>query len=204
VHRRPDATPRVHAQAFRGRGAHGIHADVMTTTTAFSPGPVYRLLVDDHARLDGLLARATAHGDEIAGAEFAAFRRGLLRHIGMEEKILLPAARRARGGVPLPEAARLRLDHGALAALLVPSPTPAVVTAIRAVLARHNPLEEGPDGVYATCERIVGEDAGALLAELRAAPEVPVAPHVDSQRVMESARRALARAGYDLDPGAGR
>jgi hypothetical protein len=175
----------------------------MTITTAFSPGPVYRLLADDHARLDRLLARATAHGDDIAGPDYAEFRRGLLRHIGMEEKILVPAARRARDGEPLPAAARMRLDHGALAALLVPTPTTAVVAVIRAVLARHNPLEEGRDGVYATVERLVGEDAGALLAELRAAPEVPVAPHVDGPRIMDAARRALARAGYDVDPASG-
>src|SRR5262245_30995230 len=76
-------------------------------------GAIARLLGDDHARLAGLLARAAADP-----AAYAAFRRGLLRHIAMEEKILLPTAQRARGGKPLPLAGRLRLDHGALAALL--------------------------------------------------------------------------------------
>ncbi|MEP6889972.1 MAG: hemerythrin domain-containing protein, partial [Nitrospirota bacterium] len=51
------------------------------------------------------------------------FRAGLLRHIGTEEKILLPAAQRLRGGQPLPIAAKLRLDHGAIASLLMPPPT---------------------------------------------------------------------------------
>jgi hypothetical protein len=37
----------------------------------------------------------------------------------MEEKVLLPFAQKKRGGEPLPIAAKLRLDHGALAALLV-------------------------------------------------------------------------------------
>jgi hypothetical protein len=58
----------------------------------------------------------------------------------MEEKILLPAAQRARGGEPLPVAARLRLDHGALAALLVPTPNPTILSALRGILARHNAL----------------------------------------------------------------
>ena len=62
----------------------------------------------------------------------------------MEEKILLPAAQRATGGEPLPAAARLRLDHGALAALLVPTPTPAILATMRGILARYNALEEGP------------------------------------------------------------
>jgi hypothetical protein len=164
----------------------------------FVPGAVHRLLADDHGRLERLLDRATAEPDAVAAGDYAEFRKGLLRHIGMEEKILLPAAQRARGGTPLPEAARLRLDHGALAALLVPTPTPAIVAALRTILADHNRLEEGPEGVYTTCERLVGDGAGALLAALRAAPEVPVAAHVDGPHVMAAARRALARAGYEL------
>jgi hypothetical protein len=165
---------------------------------AVAPGPIHRFLAADHARLEALLTRATADRAAVGAADYAEFRKGLLRHIGMEEKILLPAAQRARGGVPLPLAAKLRLDHGAIAALLVPTPTPPIVAALRAILAPHDALEEGPEGVYANCERLLGQDAEALLAELRAAPEVPVAAHVDGPRIMDAARRALARAGYDL------
>jgi hypothetical protein len=160
---------------------------------ATHPRSIQRLLGDDHARLDRLLARGGADT-----AAYAAFRSGLLRHIGMEEKVLLPAARRARGGEPLPAASRLRLEHGALAALLVPSPRPAIVRAIAGILARHNPIEEGPDGVYAECERLVGADLDSLVAELEAYPEVPVSEHVDSALVMGALDRALARAGYAL------
>ena len=162
-------------------------------------GPVARLLTDDHARLDALLQRAVARPGEIDAVAYAQFRAGLLKHIGMEEKILLPAAQRARGGEPLPTAAKLRLDHGALAALLGPSPTPKIVAAIRAILAAHNRIEEAPGGVYEVCEQLVGAEGAALLARLREAPEVPVHPHVDGPRIMDAARRALARAGYDLE-----
>ena len=109
------------------------------------------------------------------------------------------AARRIRGGEPLPVAARLRLDHGALTALLVPSPTTAVVAAIRAILKAHNPVEEDPGGVYEQCEELAGAEADQILAQLQAAPEVKVLPHVDTPFLMEAARRAVARAGYDLD-----
>jgi len=169
---------------------------------ARSAGPVAAFLAADHSRLDGWLDRAVAPPGAIDSAAYATFRAGLLKHIGMEEKILLPAAQRARGGAPLPVAAKLRLDHGALAALLVPTPTPAIVAAIRAVLRAHNPLEEGPGGVYEVCERLAGGEAGALLAALRAAPEVPVHPHVDGPRIIAAAQRALARAGYAIDIGA--
>jgi hypothetical protein len=166
-------------------------------TAAQVHGPISNLLTADHARLDALLGRAFATPGTIDHEAYAAFREGLLRHIGMEEKILLPSAQRARGGEPLPCAPRLRLDHGALAALLVPSPTAAVGGAIRTILARHNAVEEGPEGAYAACERLAGSGADALRAALEAAPEVPVHRHVDGPLVVEAMRRALVRAGYD-------
>lgn len=163
------------------------------------PGVITRFLTADHARLDTLLTRAAARPGEVDGAAYAAFRAGLLKHIAMEEKVLLPAVQRARGGAPLDVAAKLRLDHGALAALLVPTPTPATVAALRAVLAAHNPLEEDAGGVYEVCETLAGAAADALLASLRATPEVPVHAHVDGPRIVAATQRALARAGYDLD-----
>ena len=170
----------------------------MTDASGFVPGPLYRLLVADHDRLVRLLDEATARPDVIEPAPYAAFRTGLLRHIGVEEKILLPAAQRANDGVPLAVAARLRLEHGAIATLLVPTPTPTIVAALRDILARHDGLEEEPGGVYATCERMLGPSAGALVAEIRAAGDVPANAHVDGPLVMDAVARALTRAGYDL------
>ena len=49
--------------------------------------------------------------------------------------------------------------------------------------------------MYECCERLAGAEAEALLAQLRAAPEVPVAPHADGPVVMDaSAGRSSARA----------
>jgi hypothetical protein len=159
---------------------------------------IHCLLADDHRRLDALLERATANAGRIDCEAYAEFRAGLLKHIGMEEKVLLPAVHRLRGGEPLAVAASLRLQHGAIAALLVPTPTPDVVATLRAVLDAHNALEEGPGGLYETCETIAGKRVDALVADLRAAPEVPVAAHVDGPKVLSAVRRALARAGFDV------
>jgi len=159
-------------------------------------GPIAELLRDDHRRLDALLQQAVAAPGQIDRVAYAEFRAGLLRHIGMEEKILFPAAQQARGGEALPVAAKLRLDHGALAALLVPSPTPQIVGAIRSILTTHNALEEGAGGVYEVCETLAGDAVAELLTRLREAPAVRVHPHVDDARVMEATRRALQRAGY--------
>ena len=159
---------------------------------------VYRYLADDHRRLEELLRRATVAEDSIEPSAYSEFRGGLLRHIGMEEKILLPAAQTARGGEPLPVASKLRLDHGALAALLVLTPTAAIVAAIRSILHSHNPLEEGPDGVYAQCERIDSFGSDQILVRLQNYPAVAMAAYVDNATAIQSARNAIKRAGHDL------
>ena len=62
------------------------------------PGPLTSYLVGDHTRLDGLLRRAMTAGGAVDRAASAEFRAGLLQHISLEEKILLPAAQRRQGG----------------------------------------------------------------------------------------------------------
>ena len=52
----------------------------------------------DHARLNQLLARAGRDLENIDMEAFGEFRRGLLKHIGREEKILLlPAMQPGQG-----------------------------------------------------------------------------------------------------------
>lgn len=159
-------------------------------------GPITDFLVKDHRRLELLLQQAVAHADHVDQGAYAQFRAGLLRHIGMEERILIPAAQRLRGGEPLGIASKLRLDHGALGTLLIPSPTAAVIAGIRVILKEHNVLEEGPGGLYETCDELAGGETAHLLARLQAAPEVAVLPHSDTPTVMSTVRRAMERAGY--------
>ncbi len=161
-------------------------------------GPVTHFLVEDHGRLEALLQSAVAQAGSVDQGRYDQFRAGLLRHIGMEEKILLPAAQRLRGGEPLSIASKLRLDHGAIASLLMPPPTAAVIATIRAVLKIHNTIEEGPGGLYETCDELAGSEVSQLLAKLQAAPELAVLPCSDSPAVMPAVQRALERAGYDF------
>ena len=158
-------------------------------------GPLARFLADDHRRLEALLDRATAGPGPIDPVLFEQFRAGLLRHIGMEEKILLPAAQRARGGTPLPIARQLRLDHGAIAALLVPTPTLAGVATLRTLLALHDALEEDPDGGYDTCDQLLASEAAMLVEQLHEFPAVRTAPHNDGPLVEHHVAQTLALAG---------
>ncbi|MDF0676423.1 MAG: hemerythrin domain-containing protein [Nitrospira sp.] len=167
---------------------------------------IARLLTEDHRRLEQLLDRADLQGGKIDSVPYEAFRAGLLRHIGMEEKILFPAIQRAQqgqaGSVLVPPLdsllARLRLEHGALATLLMPSPTPAILATIRGILQRHDEIEESPDGPYAGGDNLLGKEAAQILAALRAAPTVNVMPHSDTPAVTTTLHRVLARAGYKL------
>ena len=161
-------------------------------------GMLTEFLVEDHRRLDGLIHAAMAHPGAVDDRAYGQFRAGLLRHIGMEEKILLPAAQRQRGGEPLSLATKLRLDHGALASLLMPTPTAAILATIQDILVEHNVLEEGPAGLYETCDALAGPEGETILAVLRAAPEVAVMRYNDSPAVMNAVHRALERAGYHL------
>jgi Hemerythrin HHE cation binding domain len=161
------------------------------------PGPIRRFLDDDHERLDVLLRSTVTPSGEIDLASYEEFRAGLLRHIGIEEKILFPASRRANGGIPHPTLARLHRDHGALALLLVPTPTADIVEEIRSLLEGHNGIEEGQGGVYDDCDRLLGDELDGVLERLKAYPPVKLAPHCDGSQVprrAEDALRAVSRA----------
>lgn len=162
-------------------------------------GPIEHFMTEDHARLEALLQAAVAPPDAIDLAPYAEFRAGLLKHIGMEEKILLPAAQRLRGGDPLPLAGKLRREHGAIAALLVPTPTAATIAVLRKILAAHNQIEEGRGGLYDSCDRLAAHEASAIEEQLRAAPEVPVASYNEGPRVLAAICRALSRAGFEVE-----
>ena len=161
-----------------------------------SNGSITIVLTEDHRRLERGLESALTSSRRIEQDRYDRFRAGLLRHIGIEEKILLPAVQRLRGGEPLSIAARLRLDHGAIAALLMPTPTEGILAALRSLLDTHNLLEEGQDGLYDTCDRLARAERDQLLATLHAAPDVAVLPHTDTPAVLGAVRRALERAGH--------
>ncbi|MGB8930331.1 MAG: hemerythrin domain-containing protein [Anaeromyxobacteraceae bacterium] len=164
-------------------------------------GPIARFLAADHDRLDQLLAQATATPETIERESYEAFRAGLLRHIGIEEKILVTAFRKA--GPPDPGfdalARRLRIDHGAIAALLVPSPSHALVRELRSILAPHNAVEEGEAGFYARCDARLAAEADALVTRMQAYPQVPTMPHNDGPRVHRTAAEALAVSARQFD-----
>lgn len=133
-------------------------------------GPIEATMVEDHARADALLRRALAVRpvDEVA---FAAFRRELLRHMALEEDVLVRYAE-ARADFPLGD--RIRADHDEIRKLVAGRACVDKIARLVELLGRHNAIEEGPDGLYVTCDAIAGADADALVTRLkRYAPPKP-------------------------------
>jgi hypothetical protein len=155
--------------------------------------PIARFLAADHARLDRLLLLATPRPEGIDRNPWEAFRAGLLRHIALEEKLLVTAMRKAgAAGEPFDGwVRRLRIDHGAIATLLVPSPVHAVVHELLSILVPHDEFEEQEGGFYALCDARLAGEAEALVERMRAYPAVRTAPHYDGPKVRRTAAAAL-------------
>ncbi|HJW17009.1 MAG TPA: hemerythrin domain-containing protein [Flavisolibacter sp.] len=161
--------------------------------------PLYQFFTNDHRRIEKLLEKAIADVNDIQMDYYHEFRSGLLKHIKMEEKILFPAAQKANGGIPLPLAAKLRLDHGALTALMVVPPDPGMIKVLCNVLEKHDILEEQSGGMYDLCEKLAVNETQALLDQLIKVTEVPVQLHNKADYALSAAKRALERAGFNYD-----
>lgn len=123
---------------------------------------------------------------------YDAFRRGLLRHISIEERVLFPELRKLRGTTPLEQ--KLHRDHAALAALLVPPPSSVEIQQIARILAVHNELEEREGGLYDVIESLAGAELAALMDRVHAIPPVPVAPHADTPLVRSTIEQLVREA----------
>ena len=94
--------------------------------------------------------------------------------------MLFPAVNRIAGSLP-DGALQLRIEHGALTSLLVPTPDPALVAEIASLLEGHDASEESV--VYAACEQVLGEAMSRRLTR-----------EAERNRFMRTVFRGRARA----------
>jgi hypothetical protein len=153
-------------------------------------------LEQDHRRLEGLFIKATLDPAAVDMEIYDQFRTGLLRHIGIEEKIVLPLLRTALSD-GYPKEAQIRLDHGAIAALLVPPPEAQLIFALTALLQRHNHLEEDPGTLYDMLDDCARREDPSILDRIIAHPAVPLSRYINNPDAMDAVRRAVARSGHD-------
>lgn len=160
---------------------------------------LYTYFTEDHREIENILERAIEDIHQINLEFYHQFRVRILTHIKMEEKILFLYAQRANDNQPLPLQAQLRLDHGAITALVATTPTPAVIKVLTHILEIHDELEEKPGGMYDACEAMTQHQTDIILSELKTTTPVPVHQPNPLPIVFEAAKRALLRAGYDFD-----
>jgi len=158
---------------------------------------VTEYLSNDHDRLDGLLQLTLTPSGEINEEAYHQFRQGLLRHIGIEEKILIPALQSRLDETMKQTLERIRMDHSAIVALLVPPPSSDIISALKSILSKHNELEEANGGFYECADLTEAESTPHLTERIKNFPEVKLLPNNPDPKVFDATRRALARAGYD-------
>ncbi|HTO15678.1 MAG TPA: hemerythrin domain-containing protein [Edaphocola sp.] len=161
--------------------------------------PIYDFFTKDHRRLEDILEQATKDIANINMDLYNQFRVGLLTHIKMEEKILFPAAVMANNNQAIPLAAKLRLDHGAITALMTIPPNEDVVNVAKYILDLHDLAEEEPGGMYDICESLTQDQTEQILDQLYKTTLVPVHPPNGSEAVWGATVRALERAGYNFE-----
>lgn len=161
--------------------------------------PLHQFFSLDHRRLEELLERAIQDPLAIDKDLYHQFRVGLLTHIKMEENILFPAAMKANNNQPIPLAAKLRLDHGAITSMMAVPPTMELIKVLKIILDQHDILEEEPGGMYEICERLTEAQTDELLEKLQNITPVPLHPVNEAHFVLGAAIRALERAGYDYE-----
>lgn len=161
--------------------------------------PIREFFTEDHRRLERIFEKSTQDLSNIDMKLYAEFRIGILTHIKMEEKIFFLAAQKSNQNTPLPLASQLRLEHGAITALLVPSPTKEIAIVLKKLLEIHDEKEEKTGGMYEACESLTQKETEEILAQLQAVTLVPVHTHNDAPIALEAAKRALIRAGYKFE-----
>lgn len=156
----------------------------------------FQYLENDHNQLEAHLNKAIEDFDNIDMESYDKFRRGLLRHISIEEKIAIPTILQLTGAA-VEDAERIRSDHGGIGALLVMSPTKSIIATLRSILDVHNAMEEKEDGFYSRLDEIKGVEADELLARMYTSPPVPASKYNDKPGVLDAIKRAVVRSGYE-------
>jgi len=154
---------------------------------------VTRLLAAEHADSQARLRVCVRPDGSVDLKHFDAFRHALLRHIAIEEKVLMPALTRAVGRSPLFQNG-LRKDHAGVAALCVPTPTREWLEDLRELLEHHQRVEEATGGFYALVDEHLGGDP-ALLDAVASYPQLTLPDFVRGPKVRELLQQVLALTG---------
>jgi hypothetical protein len=146
-----------------------------------------RAMESDHRRIEESLSRALK-GPTLDEGCYREFREVLLRHIGIEERVLLCGLKAAR--IDFAQAKAIHREHAAMGALLAAVPDTSLARELERLLVGHIDLEESPEGLFALCRS--GLSAQVLVVEAHAYPAVKPAPWSHARWMPRTVEAALA------------
>lgn len=150
-------------------------------------------LVREHDEFLRLLDGCLTDERAVDLRRFEEFRRRQLRHVALEERVLMPALARRLGAPPVFQNG-LRKDHASVAALCVAEPNPDFLVDLRELLAWHNRGEEAPGGLYALCGEHLGGDSALDEEAAKLAPLV-LPPYGSGPSVVDVLREVMRAIG---------
>jgi hypothetical protein len=154
------------------------------------------ILASQHRSIEHLFLSSTTDPEAVDASMYDEFRSKLLRHIAIEENIVLPLLRKhLRGGFPME--LQLRMEHDALAALCVLPPSPEVLYSMHSLLIRHDRLEEAHGTLYDLFDDCVRREPENIAEHIATFRQSATPRYINNPLALEYARRAIARAGYD-------
>ncbi|MCU0701650.1 MAG: hemerythrin domain-containing protein [Myxococcaceae bacterium] len=125
---------------------------------------------------------------------FDTYRHALLRHISLEEQVLMPALIAARGRPP-DFRNGLRKDHAGIAALCVPMPEREWLENLKDLLDEHYRIEEEPGGFLDQCDEALAARAETVLAAIARHPTPALAPFKRGRPVRDQLRSVMLATG---------
>lgn len=150
-------------------------------------------LLEDHASNQGKLQACVRADGTVDLERFNEFRHGLLRHIAIEETLVMPALARILGAEPVMRKAQRR-EHAGIAALCVPTPSLEWIEDLRELLAHHQRVEEAPDSLHDLVAQHLADDE-ALLEAVKSFPRLTLPDFAHGPRVKALLQQVMVLVG---------
>lgn len=151
-------------------------------------------LTREHVELPALLPGCVLPGGAVDLRRFDEFRHRALRHLAIEELVLIPALARRLGHRPMFQNG-LRKDHAAIVALCVPTPNPDWVKDLGELLAYHNAVEESPGGFYALLDALKLADDPRVTQAIEALPPLELPPFASGHQLRAQLHAVMRATG---------
>ena len=157
-------------------------------------GPFSSWFDAEHRALGKLIRKSLPDEGGVDIEAFDAFRRKLVQHIAVQERVFFPALISRMGHEPLYRGA-LTKDHGGLVSACVPTPGREWVQELWNLLEVHHTVERADDGFARHCDHHLGHEAKELFEKADALPPIELPPFETGPGLRRRIAELLVAAG---------